>query len=251
LDKKSTLSISLISFNEEENIARTLDSVRDIANEIILVDHFSTDKTKDIAESLGAKAFQEKWTDFVEQKNSSLEKCTCDWVLCLDCDEVVTPELKQEILSAINQNEYNGFDLSRKTVYLGRKLDHAWQPDLAMRLVRRSANPKWVGLVVHESLKVDGMIGILKGELLHYSYKSIAHHMAKTLQYSKISARQYKLKGKKFKISNLVLNPIIAFVRLYIFHRGFLDGVPGLIAGLSTFMYTFLKYAMLYEKDSD
>jgi glycosyltransferase involved in cell wall biosynthesis len=245
-----TLTIALISYNEEKNIRRTLESARSVADEIILLDHYSTDKTVEIAKGFGAKVYQEEWTDFVTQKNSLFDKCTTDWILNLDCDEVLSDELIDEIKEAIKSDEFSSYYLDRKTVYLGRKMKYAWQPDWQLRLVRREAKPKWVGLVVHESIEIDGKAGRLKGELLHYSYRDIAHHMAKTLEYSKISAEQYKLKGKKFKLSKLMLNPIIAFCRLYIFRRGFLDGVPGLIAGFSTFMYTFLKYAMLFEKSN-
>lgn len=242
------LSVSLISHNEEKNLPRTLDSIKEITDEIIIVDSESTDSTKSVAESYGAKFFVEKWKGFANQKNSSLEKCSGDWILCLDCDEVVSTELLESIKNIMNNDSsIRGFEINRKTFYIDKLLNYAWQPDKKLRFVKKSSQPKWVGGDVHESLEVNGQTETLKGYLIHYSYKDMTQHFNKTIDYALLSAKAYNLKGKKFKFSNLILNPIIAFIRLYFINKGILDGVYGFIAAMSSMIGTFLKYAFLWE----
>lgn len=247
MDAKLPLSVALIAFNEEQNIGRTLQSIAGIASEIILVDTGSTDKTRDIAASLGAKVFMEEWRNHIYQKNSALQKCTQPWVLSLDCDEVVTPELLKSIISAIESPQADGYFLNRRTFYLGRLLKRAWMPDWKLRLVKRDKSPVWQGLNPHDELVVSGSTKRLDGDLIHYSYKNIAHHFEKTLYYARLSAQTYYERGRRFSFVNLALNPLVAFVRLYVLNRGFVDGFPGLIAGFSTFFYTFMKYVFLWE----
>jgi glycosyltransferase involved in cell wall biosynthesis len=247
MDSKLPLSVALISYNEEENIARTLSSVANIASEIVLVDSYSTDNTVAIAKKFGANVFQEEWKGHIAQKNSALQKCTQPWILALDCDEVVTPELKQSIIEAVNSNSKAGFLLHRKTYYLGKLLHFSWQPDWKLRLVRKDCNPRWEGINPHDALKVDCPTKKLKGYLIHYSYKNLGHHIDKTVYYAKISAKSYFELGKKFSFFKLLFNPFFAFIKLYFFNLGFLDGFRGFLAGVSAWLSTFLKYAFLWE----
>ncbi len=244
---KLPLSVSLISYNEEKRIAETLKSIQSIAKEIILVDSMSSDKTVEIAEQMNCNVYTEEWKGFEVQKNSSLQKCTQDWILCLDCDEIVTDELKQNIVNAIQSNENKSYYLNRKTVYLGKVMNYAWQPDKKLRLVKRDSNPKWIGGDIHESLVSDFGTTLLNGNLLHYSYQSIKHHFNKTVEYAQLSAKSYHRKRKNATIIKLVLNPTFAFFNMYIVKLGFLDGWRGLIAAFSSMVGTFLKYAMLFE----
>ncbi len=241
------LSVCVISYNEERIIEKMLLSVVNIADEIIVVDSFSTDKTKEIAKKYNAKICEKEWTDYPTQKNYALSLCKNEWILCLDCDEIVTPKLASSINQAITENKFSGFYLRRKTVYLGKIMNYAWQPDLQLRLVRKDANPKWIGKYIHESIHIDGKTKVIDGELLHYSYRDIKHHFEKTILFSQLSAIAYYEKGKKFKFMNLLLNPVIAFCRLFVFNKGFRDGILGFIAAVSSFIGTFLKYAYLYE----
>lgn len=245
--QKLPLSVTLISFNEENNLPRTLEAIADIANEIILVDSGSTDSTVKIAENFGAKVFIEEWKGYVEQKNSALSKCTQEWILALDCDEVVTPRLKQSIILAVQQNRKIGYCLDRVTFYLGKKMKYSWRPDWKLRLFRRDCNPRWRGLSPHDKLFVECPLNKLDGELLHFSYKDIKDHFLKTLNYSSISAESYKAIGKKFRFCNLLLNPAFSFIKLYFLNFGFLDGFRGLIAGASSALSSFLKYSFLWE----
>jgi len=247
MDSKLPLSVALISYNEEKNIARTLNSIVDIASEIVLVDSFSTDKTVEIAQEFGAKVFQEEWKGHIAQKNSALKKCTQPWILALDCDEVVSPTLKQSIIEVVNSNTKFGFRLHRKTFYLGKLLHFSWQPDWKLRLVRKDCNPRWEGINPHDSLTVDCQTKKIKGYLIHYSYKNLRHHMDKTIYYAKISAESYFKMGIRFSFFKLIFNPIFAFVKMFIFNLGLLDGFRGFLASVSAWLSTFLKYLFLWE----
>ena len=123
------LSVSLISLNEEDNIGRTLESIKDIASEIVVVDSHSTDKTREMAKGYSARVFEEDWKGYVDQKNSALDKCTREYILSLDCDEIVSSDLKESIIRAVRDREADGYYINRKTCYLGRFLEHTWQPE--------------------------------------------------------------------------------------------------------------------------
>lgn len=248
---KLPLSVAIISLNEERIIGKMLEQVSKIASEIIIVDSGSTDNTIKIAKEFGATIYQEEWKGFVEQKNSALKKCDQDWILCLDCDEVPDGQMLIEIASKIKMGKPSAYYLNRKTVYLGKELNYAWQPDWNLRLVHSKFKPIWKGKNPHDKLYCDIKGENLKGSLLHFSYTGIKNHFLKMVHYSKISAESYDLAGKKFKKRNLILNPVIAFVRQYIFRNAWKDGIRGLIVALSTFISTFLKYAQLWEIQKD
>ncbi len=241
------LSVALIVYNEEERLGRTLESIKDIASEIIIIDSNSTDNTCAVAESFGAKIYNEEWRGFVEQKNSLTAKCSKDYILYLDADEVVGDELKKSIIAAVTNGSSAGYYIRRKTHYLGRLLNYSWQKDERLRLVKADASPLWVGEIVHEELKVDGNTSHLNGYLIHYSYRDIDDHFRRTIRYARLSAESYYIKGKKFKLSKMIFSPFIAFMKIYIVKGGFLDGIPGFIAGVSAYVYGFLKYAFLWD----
>lgn len=244
---KLNLSAALIVYNEEERLPKTLGSIKDIASEIIVIDSSSTDNTCAIAKSYGAKIYNEEWRGFVEQKNSLTKKCTKEYILYLDADEVISDELKQSIIYAVQNGKSDGYYIRRKTHYLGRLLNYSWQKDERLRLVKASANPLWVGEIVHEELKINGITSHLAGYIIHYSYRDIDDHFKRTIRYARLSAESYYKKGKKFKLSRMIFSPAIAFIKIYIIKGGFLDGIPGFIAGVSAFVYGFLKYAFLWD----
>jgi glycosyltransferase involved in cell wall biosynthesis len=244
---KLSLSVSIISFNEEENIAKCLESIRDIADEIIVVDSHSQDRTRDIAREFGAKVYEEDWKGHVAQKNSALEKCSNPWVLALDCDEVVSQELKNSIIEAITKSDYDGYEINRITYYSGRWIKHAWYPDWNLRLVKRE-KAKWIGTDPHDRLIVEGKIKRLSGDLYHYSYKNITDHFRRVVTYAVISADAYMKEGRNAGLKELFFNPVYGFFKHYVLKLGFLDGIQGLIISMSNFFYTFLKYALIWEK---
>ncbi|WP_022851343.1 glycosyltransferase family 2 protein [Limisalsivibrio acetivorans] len=241
------LSVSIISFNEEDNIGRTLESVMGFAHEIIVVDSHSTDKTVEIAEAFGAKVYDEDWKGHVKQKNSAIEKCTQEWILSLDCDEVVTPELENSIRETVASGEKDGYIMNRRTFYAGKMLAHSWQPDNKLRLVKRSANPRWGGYDPHDVLEIEGTKGKLNGDLIHYSYRDINDHFQRLLKYAKTAAMSYHKNGRRFSMFRLIFNPPAAFIKKYIIRGGFLDGFHGLLVAVSSFIYVFLKYVFLWE----
>lgn len=244
---KLPLSVSIISMNEEENIAKCLESVKDIASEIIVVDSHSQDRTREIAIQYGARVYEEDWKGHVAQKNSALEKCTYPWVLALDCDEVVSEELKKSIIEALKNPKSDGYEINRKTYYAGKWINHAWYPDWKLRLVKREKSI-WVGTDPHDRLSINGKIERLNGDLYHFSYKNITDHFKRVVTYAVISADAYIREGRKAGVLELIFNPIYGFFKHYILKLGFLDGVQGLIISVSNFFYTFLKYALIWEK---
>lgn len=244
---KLPLSVSMISLNEESNLARTLEQIKPIASEIIIVDSGSTDRTIEIAKSFGAEVYSESWKGHVEQKNSALAKCSQPWILCLDCDEVPSDELINSISNAVIANHDISYYINRRTFYLGKLLKYAWQPDWCLRLVKKASNPVWIGLDPHDELISEFKSAKLNGDIIHYSYKNIYHHLSKSLEYARISAHSYHKNGKRFSCFKLIINPMINLTRHFIFNAAFLDGFRGLIVGFSAWLSTFMKYIFLWE----
>jgi len=248
MKKIPSISAAIITFNEEDNIGRTLESLKDLVDEIIIIDSGSTDRTVDIAQQYGAKIFIEEWKGFSEQKNSLISKCNTEWILFLDSDEVLTEDLKKSIIKNLSSEKlFDGYYISRKTHYLRKLLNYSWQPDFKLRLVRKNCNPIWVGNEIHEKLIINGRTGKLDSYLIHYTYKDINHHFRKTLSYSVISAKDYYNSGKRFSIFNLFINPIVAFIKMYFINLAILDGIRGFIAAFSSAFYTTMKYLHLWE----
>lgn len=248
-DNAARLSVAYISFNEAGRIEESLKSVKDIADEIVVIDSGSADDTVKIAESHGSKVYTEEWKGFAEQKNALFEKCSGDWILYLDCDEEVSADLAGEIISAINDPEAaDGYFINRRTKYLGKILKRSWQPDMKIRLAKRTASPLWVGEYIHESLKINGGTERFKGEIIHRSYRNIYDHMAKTLKYAKLSGEAAYAKGKKPSVIKIVFVPPFSFFKSYVLKGGIIDGMRGLIAAFSAYVYFFLKYVFIWEK---
>ena len=241
------LSVAIITKNEEDRLPKTLSALKDFADEIIVVDSGSTDRTVEIAKSFGAKVFIEDWKGYAEQRNSALEKTTYDWVLFLDADEVVSEELKTSIRKILKSSTADGFYIRRKTYYLGKFLNFVWNNDWVLRLVNRKANPRWVGNI-HETLILEGKTQkIQKGVIYHYTYRSLEEHFRKSFQYALLSAIEYHRRGKKFSLFKAIFNPLWAFFKVYFLKLGFLDGWRGLVIAFSYLFNGFLKYALLWD----
>jgi glycosyltransferase involved in cell wall biosynthesis len=240
------LSVAIISFNEETNIGRCLEAVRDLAGEIVVVDSHSTDRTVEIARGLGAKVIAEDWKGHIGQKNSALEKCSCEWILSLDCDEVLSPELKESIRQAVTQGAAEGYRLNRKTFFLGRWIEHAWYPDWKVRLIRNGTG-RWSGFDPHDRLTVAGTTGKLEGDLYHYSFKNLRDCLERTIRYAANEAGSYAREGRRATFVNILVNPLHGFFKHYVIKRGFLDGLHGFIISVLNGIYVFMKYAILWE----
>ena len=243
----ATLSVAIITKNEQDRLPKTLEAVKEIADEIVVVDSGSTDRTVEIAKAYGARVFVEEWKGFGKQKQSAFEKTTGDWVLFLDADEVPTKELLKTIREILKNPTAEGYLIRRRAVYLGKELRFIWNNDWVLRLVKRTANPKWLGNI-HEKLFVEGRVEKLKrGKLLHYTYRSLSEHLQKSLKYAELSAREYFERGKKASLYKIFLSPIWAFFKVYLLKFGFLEGYRGFLIAASYAINAFAKYAILRE----
>jgi len=246
-----TLSVCIITLNEEANIARTLDSVREIASEIIVVDSGSTDATVRLARERGAKLYAEAWKGFAAQKNSSLAKATCDWVLSLDADEEVSSELAASIkalLSSGKPAEFAGFTMNRRNLYMGRWIRRSgYYPDPKLRLIKRGA-AEFELRAVHEDIKMAGRLGHLTGDLVHHAYPTLEGFIEHANRYSSLGAQMVVEQGPVgFSVINIVLRPLVRFLYSYFFRLGFLDGREGLLVLMTHAGYVSWKYAKAWE----
>lgn len=241
------LSVLICTKNEERNIERAIKSVQGLASEIVVVDSGSTDRTVEIAKSLGAKVFFKDWESYANQLNYGIDLCLGEWLLIIDADEEVSKELKENIKRELENPKYEIYQVCRRTYYLGEFLNHAWYPEWRIRLFKKG-RVRFEG-ALHERAIFEGKVGRLKGDLYHYSFKSLEDQYLKTIRYAKIMAMDMKEKGKKFRWYNLIFNPIWHFIKVYFLGLGFLDGVRGFFVAMSGAIYVFLKYKFLYEME--
>lgn len=243
------LSVCVVAMDEERNVAECLRSA-DFADEWIVVDSHSKDRTRELAAQCGARVIERDWPGHVQQKNFALDQATHDWVLCLDADERVSPELRASILAALERAELPaGFECARRTRYLGRWIRHGgWYPDRKLRLFRRTAG-RWGGTNPHDHVRVDGPVERLAGDLLHHSYRSLSDHLRTIDSFTTIAAREKHAAGRRAGLLDTTLRPLGKFLRMYVLRAGFLDGWPGFAAAVSGAYYVFLKYAKLREME--
>jgi glycosyltransferase involved in cell wall biosynthesis len=246
------VSVCIITLNEETNIGRTLKSVQEIADEIVLVDSGSKDRTVSIAQSYGAKVFVEPWKGFARQKNSSLAKATCEWILSLDADEEVSAELAAGIKSALEREkaapQFDAYTMNRRNLYLGKWIKHSgYYPDPKMRLVRREL-AEFENRAVHEDMKKPPRIGHLRGDLIHYAYPTLESFIEHANRYSSLGAGMVvERRRARFSFTNIVLRPLVRFIYMYFFRLGFLDGREGLLVLMTHASYVSWKYAKAWE----
>ena len=246
---KLPLSVAIITKNEAANMPRLLDSLAPLEPaEIVVVDSGSSDDTVPIAENRGARVIETDWPGHVEQKNRALDACTQPWILSLDADEPISPELAKNLRDLLlgNAASKDGYEISRLTWYLGDWLRHIWYPEWRLRLVRKG-KARWTGYNPHDRLEIDGAVGRLAGDIHHYSYTDIEDHFRRSIDYARIGAQALAARGKPFRWHKLVLAPVVRFVRLLIFRQGWRDGWRGWIIAWSSMFSGFLKYAFLYE----
>ena len=243
------LSVVLITLNEAANIDDALSSVA-WADEIVVVDSGSTDDTVERARRHAAQVSHRDWTGFGTQKDHATSLASHDWVLSLDADERVSPELAGEIQALLAQDPpRRGYRIPRSTRYLDtwiRTTD--WYPDYQLRLYDRRV-AAWSSDRVHESVSVNGAVGALTGDIRHVPYRDLADHVATIDRYTTLAAGQLHDEGRRAHLAQLLTHPAAAFIRNYVLHRGCRQGVPGLIVSLMNSYYVFLKYAKLLELD--
>ncbi len=248
-NKKLNFSVAIITYNEETNIGECIQSVHEFCQEIIILDSLSTDKTSEIAKAFSkVKFFSQKFKGHIEQKNDAIALCNNEWVLALDADERVAPELIKNIQSCLDKSEgVNGYKMSRLTFHMGRFIYHSgWYPLFRYRFFRKGF-AKWTGENPHDYIEIVGKGEKLKGDIIHYSFKDLSHQVDTINKFSSIVAFTRFKKGNSFSVIRSILKPMTKFLEIYIFKFGFLDGYPGFAIAVSSAYSTFLKTAKMYE----
>ncbi len=243
------LSAVVITFNEEKNIGRCLESLQGVVDEILVLDSFSTDRTEEICKSYGVRFEQHNFDGHIQQKNRAMQKAQFDYVLSLDADEALDQTLKQEIIRLKKNGLSGAYKFNRMTRYIDRWIKHSgWYPDTKIRLWNRKSG-RWGGLNPHDRVELDQNVDVthLRGNLLHYSYYSIEEHIRQSNYFSTISAKALFAKGKKGNLAKAILKSWWIFIRNYFFKVGFLDGVYGYVICKQTATTTFAKYMKLRD----
>lgn len=252
-NKKINFSVAIITYNEEANIRDCIASVHSLADEIIVLDSESTDKTLEIARSFSkVKIFSQKFKGHIEQKNDAISFCTSEWILSLDADERATPELLKSIQDFLQSpKDVNGLKISRLTYHMGRFIYHSgWYPLYRYRFFKKGF-AKWTGENPHDYIEIEGKGDKLKGDIIHYSFKDLSHQVDTINKFSSIVAFTRFKKGLSFSVFRSILKPFVKFLEIYIFKLGFLDGYPGFVIAVSSAYSTFLKNAKMYELKKD
>ncbi len=242
----------MITKNEERNIHACLSSVH-WAQEIVVVDGGSEDKTQELAREFTGKVFIKPWEGYGASKNFALDQCTCSWVLWLDADERVSEELGKEIQTITGQEvtSLNVFEIPRKAFFLGKWIRHCgWYPGYVPRLFKRGAG-RFSENKVHERFEFDGAAGRLRSDLLHYTDPTLWHYLEKFNRYTTLAADEMMERRTLFRVSQLIIRPVWVFIRMYVVKLGFLDGIQGFILCVLSSCYVFTKYAKLWELSTD
>ncbi len=240
------VSVTIITKNEEADIAAAIGSVR-WADEVIVVDSHSTDRTVEVATAAGARVIVRDWPGYIAQKNFAASAASNDWILSLDADERVTPALASQITQALEQPAHAAFQMRRMNWHLGRWMTGTdWYPDYQVRLYDRRA-AEWSGHLVHEGLAVRGTTGRLSADLEHYAYRDIADHLETINRYTTLAARQMYEAGRRASVWQLLLHGPLAFLRNYVLKGGWRLGTAGIIVSGMNAYYVFLKFAKLWQ----
>jgi glycosyltransferase involved in cell wall biosynthesis len=237
------ISATIITFNEQKNIARAIESLR-CFDEVVVVDSGSVDRTVQIAARLGARVIEHPWEGFARQKNFAAEQARYDWIFSIDADESLSEALEAEIWQLRKTGpDCDAYTVPRLAQYLGRWILHSgWYPDRKIRLYDRRKG-RWIGSYVHESVEVNGTVGHLESNLLHYTCDSLTQHLETMNRYTTLAAEQLVAERVRIGWRHLLLDPPWTFFRTYVLQRGFLDGVEGLAIAYMAALYNFVKYA--------
>jgi glycosyltransferase involved in cell wall biosynthesis len=247
-----TLSAVVITFNEEERLRACLESLV-WADELVVVDAESTDKTVQIAREFTDRVWVRPWPGFAAQKNFAIEQATGDWILSVDADEEVSPELKEEIGAVLSDrgDGADGYRVPRRNIFWGRWVRHGGlYPDWQLRLFRRGRG-RFVDHAVHESVKVTGTVGRLRAPLVHRSYRRVADFLARADRYSTLAAEAWIRSGRPARVGDLVWRPLGRFLGMYVVRAGFLDGWRGFLLACLYAYYVFIRSMKVWERARD
>lgn len=243
------LSVVIIAFNEEKNIGRCLDSIAELADDIVVIDSGSVDKTVEICKIKGARVIYQSFLGHIEQKNFAIEQAKFPHILSLDADEALDNILQNEIKKVKQNWLYDGYSMNRLTNYCGKWIKHTgWYPDKKLRMWD-SRKGKWTGQNPHDryELKKNSTIQHINGDILHYSFYTINQHLQQIQYFTDISSKALFLKGKKATLVQIIFSPMVKFIRDYFIKLGFLDGFYGFVISANSAHAKFLKYAKLYN----
>ena len=240
------VSVTIITLNEETNIRACLESVK-WADEILVSDSGSSDRTVEICREYGAKVFSDGWYGFGRQKNLIAGRAANDWILNVDADERVAPELKKEIEEALNNGDCEGYNIPRKNFFGDKWIRHCgWYPDYNLRLYRKDKG-RFNERNVHEAVQIDGKISFLNAPLEHYTYRDISDYLKRMDRYSTLAAEEMFKQGRSAGYFNIVFRPLATFLKMFFLQKGFMEGYIGLILSCLYASYTMSKYAKLWE----
>jgi len=251
------LSVTIITFNEEANILRTLESVKPVADEIVVVDSMSTDQTLTICREFGCRVVQREFDGYGTQKQFAVDQASNDWVFSIDADEVVTKELQKEIIAMFAGKNgavstvlhHPGYRIPRALFFMGRLMRHsAAGKEFILRIFDRTKG-RFTTVAVHERIEVNGSAGMLHGRLIHYSDRDISHHLEKSNTYTSLAAREYHDQGKSFSKTWAALKFPTSFISFYFVKRGFLDGYQGFMWSFLAAVSATLKVAKTIEQN--
>ena len=238
------ISAAVITFNEEEKIADCLKSLS-FADEFVVVDSHSTDKTREIALAMGAKVIERDWPGHVAQKNFALSAADGEWVISLDADERVSGKLRSEMARVMENPRADGYAMPRRVFYINRWIRHCgWYPARKVRLVKK-AKARWEGADPHDALAVEGTVEKLAGDIYHLSFDSIYDHLKTVDHFTRVGAQEALRAGKRSSPLDVTIRPLFTFAKMYLLKLGFLDGWPGLIVCVFSAFHTFTKYDRL------
>ncbi len=243
------ISVTIITYNEEAHISRCLDSVSDVADEILVVDSHSSDRTCKIAESHGARVIRHAFKGHIQQKNFAVENAKYDFILSLDADEAISVDLIQSILKVKNQGAQDAYQCNRLNNFCGRWIKHGlWYPDKKIRLFDRKLG-KWGGTNPHDKviMKPEATIQKLKGDLLHYTVSSVREYIGQVNKFSSIQASELLQKNKRVSFIHLYIKPLYKFILAYILRLGFLDGWRGFCIASGQAWGIYLRYVKMKD----
>ncbi len=244
------ISAIVITYNEAANIAVCLESLK-WCNEIIVIDSESSDDTVKIARTYTEKIIQVKDLPYGEKRNVGIDKAEYEWILWIDADERISPQLKDEIISLLhnNKSEYKAYMLNRKSFFINKFIKHCgWYPDYTLRLFKKSSGTRFNSALVHEKAEYSGTTGRLKSDILHYTDKTFEHYFYKLNKYTGFSSEELYKKGKKAGIFDIIFRPVFTFFKMYFLKLGILDGYTGLVLCTLSSVHVFAKYSKLYFK---
>lgn len=243
-----TLSVAIITLNEEKILEKTLKSVNEFADEIVIVDSGSTDKTEEIAKKYNAKFYYQKWLGYGPQRNRAIDLSNGEWVLNIDADEEISEDLAKIIKDIKNgKNDYDVYKINFMSVCFNKKIKYGgWSNTYRIRLFKKTAG-RFNANDVHEEFITNAKVGKIDKYILHHSYLDLEDYFTKFNKYTTLGAIEYYKKNKKASILSIVLNPIYKFLRMYIFRLGFLDGLEGFLLAITSSLYTMVKYYKLRE----